>query len=105
VRALWGTFSEQGDKKNHEWPAGIGIYTIQPWIEAFVACLKIEPTVPGTQEDALGDGHASVQAGRTRKATEAVLRAPGGRGLPVRVLDAELGTLSARFSFGFWVSY
>ena len=37
IRALWGSYSEQVDKEDTEWTAGLATAVFQPWIEALIS--------------------------------------------------------------------
>lgn len=72
VRALWGSYSEQVDKEEREWTAGLPTSVFLPWVEALIARLD-PPELSFSEEE--------------EKAPRAVLPPS------VRVLDAELEPL------------
>ena len=89
VRALWGSYSEQVDKEDSEWTAGLATSVFRPWIDALIS--RLDPPSPSTTTNST---HHEI-----------------GVGLPpsVRVLDAELEPLllSKAAQFGLpleWIS-
>ena len=89
VRALWGSYSEQVDKEDTEWTAGLATAVFLPWIEALVS--RLHPPI--------NDGSVSSNSSNT----------PIGYPPSVRVLNAELEPLllSKAAQFGLpseWIS-
>ena len=43
VRALWGSYSEQIDREDREWAAGMHAYAFAPWVKAVASWLQAAP--------------------------------------------------------------
>ncbi len=96
VRAVWGSYSEQGaDKEDREWCAGLPVAVAAPWIDRLRRSLAGgAPSMGAPSGAALADGRASGGV------IEGEGDAPSA--LVVRVLDAELEalTMSKAASYG-----
>ena len=102
VRALWGSFSEQAEKEEREWTAGLPTAVFAPWVEKMVAVL--DPpllSLPSLPSPAQQEQHKHQKQKLPHR----------GVGLPpcVRVLDADLEPLllskAAQFGLpGEWVA-
>ena len=96
VRAVWGSYSEQGtDKEDREWCAGLPVAVATPWIERLRRSLAASgpagsPVGAALNDDGAAEGLAEGEAGDASMA------------LAVRVLDAELEalTMSKAASYG-----
>jgi len=104
IRALWGSYSEQLDKEDTEWTAGLSTAVFQPWIEALISNLTSE------QDGSLVSSiPPSISASCISDTTRNVSSMPVGFPPFVRVLNAELEPLllSKAAQFGLpseWIS-
>jgi pro-apoptotic serine protease NMA111 len=109
IRALWGSYSEQVDKEDTEWTAGLATAVFQPWIDALVARLDSGnsfPNTPSKFDPTAASLSLSSFSSDNNKLANAI---PVGLPPSIRVLNAELEPLllSKAAQFGLpsdWIS-
>ncbi|KAL4517828.1 hypothetical protein Ndes2526A_g02205 [Nannochloris sp. 'desiccata'] len=106
IRALWGSYSEQVDKEDTEWTAGLPTAVFQPWIEALISNLC---SIDGSFLPSSSYTPSLPPSSSISETNGSINGIPVGFPPPVRVLNAELEPLllSKAAQFGLppeWIS-
>jgi S1-C subfamily serine protease len=106
IQALWGSYSEQVDKEDTEWTAGLPTAVFQPWIEALIKNLLNSSGGNSSLSAAAAANGAALSPFSPLSLSSDI---PVGHPPSVRVLNAELEPLllSKAAQFGLpseWIS-